>query len=248
MKVRFSDLPKILLFNFSKILIINFCIFFCQSADSASPANTPQIRCDQIPQNDLQVGDLIFSEIDNFLYRRVARASGGWVSHVGIIHQDADKNWVVYESRPPLSVRTPLCDFVERNSEGRIALSRLNDRKIIGPLQEKQMQESAERRLKKRYDLWFNYDSRKSTFCSKFVDAVFKESIGIDVGSIEALDRLFKNIENSATAVGDVKFWKTWFFGRIPWKQRTLSPQSQLEDPDFHVWFDSKNLAPINFN
>jgi hypothetical protein len=199
------------------------------------------LHCDSIRPESLRVGDLIFSEVDNFLYRRVARASGGWTSHVGIIHQGAQKNWVVYESRPPLSARTPFCDFIKRNSAGRIALSRINESNRIGQLEEKRIQDGAEKRLKKRYDLWFNYDSTKTTFCSKFVDVIFRESLGLPVGKIEPLETLFKNIEGGAGASGDLRFWKAWFLGSIPWKQRTLSPQSQFDDPNFHVWFDSKN-------
>jgi hypothetical protein len=231
------------MFMLQWLLVLAWMLFTVPGVAVVPQSSLPG-ACEILLSQNLRSGDLIFSEVDNFLYRRVARVSGGWTSHVGIIMRDVDHRWVVYESRPPYSSKTPLCDFVSRNAAGRIVISRYEFADNIGRAEEQRLRESAEKRMHIRYDLWFDLDSRKSTFCSKFVNDVFKEALGIEIGRIESLQELLSNIANSSSRAKDLKFWKAWFLGRIPWKQRTLSPQSQLDDRHFRIWFDSRPNAP----
>jgi hypothetical protein len=220
-------------------------LFFAAATQAASPDNEIETEdistplCEELrPQ--LKEGDLIFTEIDNFLYRRVARVSGGWTSHVGVVFEEKGYGWTVYESRPPKVTRTPFCKFVTR-SPGRFALSRWNHSEELDAATIQKMKKIGMGQMKRPYDLWFNYDSRKTTFCSKFVDSIYQGATGERVGTLETLKDLLSNIEETPFGLKDLKFWRYWFFGKIPWEQRTLSPQSQFEDSDFHAWFDSAN-------
>jgi hypothetical protein len=199
-----------------------------------------KILCSDIPENDLHVGDLIFARIDNFLYRRVARVSGGWTSHVGIVLKDDDGRWVVFQSRPVYSQKTPFCAFVKHYSKTRIAIARYKQPGEFFPDEQRRLLAAAKKRLHVRYDLHFNLEARKTTFCSKFVDEIYFEALGIHIGKVEDFGDLLKNVENSPYLKGDMKFWNRWFWGKIPWDQKTLTPNTQLNDPNFHVWFDSE--------
>jgi hypothetical protein len=75
------------------------------------------------------------------------------------------------------------------------------------------------------YHLGFNYDSRRM-FCSKFVHEVFREALGVEIGTVQTFGELLECKPDQALG-----FWKLWFFGRIPWTRRTVTPASQLASP-----------------
>jgi hypothetical protein len=49
----------------------------------------------------LKPGDILFTSIPNFLYRRVAQTTGSVTSHVGIAFYEQDAGWLVAESAVP---------------------------------------------------------------------------------------------------------------------------------------------------
>ncbi|MEO6875519.1 MAG: hypothetical protein ABI222_11940, partial [Opitutaceae bacterium] len=59
-----------------------------------------------------------------------------------------------------------------------------------------------------------------------FVYQVVLESSGEQLGKVETLRTLFA--QNSTLPVW---FWKIWYFGRIPWERKTITPESQLQSP-----------------
>ena len=184
---------------------------------------------------DLRDGDLVFIAIDNFLYRRVARATKGWTSHVGIVFKES-RDWVVYESTIPTARVTPLETFIDRSTAGTFAVRRLAAG--LSEIDARALRREAERHLGKLYHLGFDLDSRRQ-FCSKLVYQSYLDAVGIEVGRVEtARDLVTANPQESLT------FWRLWFLGRIPWSRRVITPQSQYEDPNFYTVFEQiPNLA-----
>lgn len=171
----------------------------------------------------LQSGDLIFIAIPNKLYRRVALATGSRASHVGIVFFDETKGWLVAESTIPFSKYTPLDKFLHRSDQGWLQIRRLKGG--LTKEQVKALKEACDARMGKLYHLGFRYESPRQ-FCSKLVYEVYRCAIGVQVGRLEQFGELLKNNPDVPLA-----FWRTWFFGFIPWLRLTVTPASQINSP-----------------
>lgn len=170
--------------------------------------------------NKLQIGDIVFICIDNFIFNHVAMATLSWVNHVGIIVGFKDNEYWVAESTIPFSKITPLSKFINRSKEGSFAISRL--KQPLNTEQKKSIVQASRKRMNIFYDTGFNLYSR-GQFCSRFVYEVIKEATNIEVGDIEDFKTLLnKNPEHS------LNFWRIWFLGLIPWARLTVTPASQL--------------------
>jgi uncharacterized protein YycO len=186
---------------------------------------------------DLQIGDIVFIRVANFLYRRVAEATNSWTSHVGMIHSERNGVWQVAESTVPFSKLTRLDKFIKRTESHKLSVKRLVDQLTADD--RKKLQSAAEKRLGKLYHLGFNHDSEKM-YCSKFVYEVYKEALGVEIGEIETFKALIsKRPDLSQT------FWKIWFFGNIPWQRRTLSPGSQYSSDLLTTVYENLSGSPI---
>ena len=87
-------------------------------------------------------------------------------------------------------------------------------------------------RIGRLYDTGFNLRSRRQ-FCSRFVREVLQESTGVVVGEITTFrDLLERNPETN------LRLWKTWFFGRIPWERTTVTPGSLYTSASLTIVFD----------
>lgn len=169
-------------------------------------------------------GDLIFIDIPNILFRRVAMATQSWTSHVGIVLKSDDGKWIVAESAVPFSRETSLCKFLKKSSKYKFEIRRLS--RSLDESKIATMRDTAKSLLGKFYDFGFNFDSEKM-FCSKFVYLIY-QSVGIEVGEVQSFQKLIaENPESSLT------FWKFWFLGKIPGDRRTVTPASQLIDSKF---------------
>ncbi len=182
---------------------------------------------------NLKAGDIVFISIPNFLYRRVARTTSSWTSHVGMVHSRQNGQWIIAESAVPFCKMTPLKDFLDRSENGMFAVRRLKNE--LSEYDISRLQAAAGKRMKRLYHFGFKYESKRQ-FCSKFVFEVFKEALDIEVGHLESFrDLLNKNPHVSQT------FWKLWFFGFIPWNRLTVTPASQLECPRLETIFEVLN-------
>lgn len=170
----------------------------------------------------LQDGDIIFTSIPNTLYQSVEKASNSPTSHVGIIF-NINGQWMVAESRVPISCYTPLADFIRRSKEGWFSIKRVNRHFSSGDISK--LRTACDLMIGKLYHLGFNYQSNRQ-FCSKFVYDAYQKSLGISVGKLQTLKQLLDaNPDMSQT------FWRVWYFGFIPWNRLTVTPGSQFEDP-----------------
>ena len=170
-----------------------------------------------------QPGDIIFIRISNFLYRRVAAVTGSWTSHVGMIYSKTDSECLVAESAVPLSKLCPLDKFISRSENNQFGLKRLN--KNLLPDQVEALKLSADERLGKLYHLGFKYDSPR-LYCSKFIYDIYKEVLDLEIGKIETMQDLLNSNPNTPQL-----FWKLWYRGKIPWRQRIITPASQYDSP-----------------
>jgi hypothetical protein len=110
--------------------------------------------------------------------------------------------------------------FLERSEHGRYTVTRLTI-----PLNDQQREvllAAAARRMHTLYDTGFNMSSRRQ-FCSRFVHEVIEEATSIQLGEVETFRTLLQ--ENSDPSL---TFWRFWYFGRIPWQRRTVTPASLL--------------------
>ncbi|MCW8884216.1 MAG: YiiX/YebB-like N1pC/P60 family cysteine hydrolase [Motiliproteus sp.] len=180
--------------------------------------------------SQLRNGDILFISINAFLYKQVAKGTGSWCSHVGFAIEE-NGHWYVLESKVPRVKKTPLRDFIGRTCNGEVAVRRL--KKELTQDQIKGLQTAAEERMGQWYHLGFNYDSPRQ-YCSKFVHQVYKQALGVKLGELQTLEVL---LEENPQA--NVTFWRVWYFGMIPWQRRTVTPASQLVDPQLETIFST---------
>jgi hypothetical protein len=186
-------------------------------------------------ESGLQVGDIVFTRIDGLPFRQVADATGTWTNHVGIV---VGFNWlgpIVAESRVPLSRRTRFRRFVQRSAGGRVAILRLP--RMLTEEEAAMLRRSMRRRLGRLYDTGFNMRSRRQ-FCSRFVREVLQESTGEAIGEVQTFREL---LERNPAA--DLRLWKLWYFGRIPWDRTTVTPGSLYSCRSLRTVFDG-TVAP----
>lgn len=175
-------------------------------------------------QLGLQSGDLIFTSINNFLYRQVARTTRSRTSHVGIIFRDEQQGWLVAESAVPRSRFTTLNKFIARSDHGWYVIRR--HRGGLSASQAERLRQLCRERCGQWYHLGFNYDSRL-TYCSKYAHDAYRDALGLEVGQFETFGELLQN--NPAAPVW---FWRIWFFGSVPWERKTITPASLMNSPE----------------
>jgi len=184
--------------------------------------------------SSLAVGDIVFVHIDALFFSKVARDTGSWTNHVGIVTDISNGEPIICESTVPFSKRTKLSRFIARSKDRRVTVKRLSH--PMNQAQQAAIQKSAKKRLYRLYDGGFNLASRKQ-FCSRFVYEVVKESLDIELGKVQTLRTLLDENPDA-----DMRFWRLWYFGRIPWERKTVTPASQLNDPQMETVFEG-NLA-----
>jgi len=168
----------------------------------------------------LQSGDIVFISVRSPVYKQIAKTCRSWDSHVGIIFRESDGELRVAESRVPFCSYTTLDKFLGRSAGGVFAIRRVNGG--LTPEQAGQLRADADRRMGRVYHLGFDFDSPRE-FCSKFVYGVYRAALGMEVGRLETFQELL-----SSNPQAPIRFWRWWFFGRIPWHRRTVTPTSLL--------------------
>ncbi len=178
----------------------------------------------------LRVGDLVFTRIQGYPFSEIAHATNTWTNHVGIVTASGSNGAVIAESRIPISCSTSFRNFVGRSSQGRVAVLRLPWRLSMQEIS--RLRAAAGRRMGDLYDTGFNLRSRRQ-FCSRFVREVLEESTGATLGEVMTLGELLAR--NPGT---NLRLWKAWYFGRIPWERTTITPASLYESSALSVVFD----------
>jgi hypothetical protein len=203
------------------------CILFSGVSATPARATLDDEAYKAVIASSPEIGDIVFTRIGGPIFANVSATTQSWTSHVGIIVDRQDGDWIVAESGIPFVRKTPLRKFLDRSQDRMFSIRRLR----IPPTadQKRAMLIFADSQIGKPYSLGFDLESR-NTFCSKFVhDDVFvctQQSIG----EVETFNHLLHRNPNAP-----LWFWKAWFFGRIPWDRRTITPASELESPLLQV-------------
>lgn len=179
-------------------------------------------------------GDIVFTCIGSTLFKQVSAASSCWSNHVGVIIGHNGEDYIVAESRIPLSTTTTLQRFIDRSSQRRYAV-----RRVSGGLSDEQqaaLTAQVPGRLHRLYHTGFDYNSSRQ-FCSKFVFDIYKEGPGISVGRVKTFKALLEN--NPGAKLG---FWTLWFLGNIPWERETVTPESLWSHPGLDLIYNSHAL------
>jgi len=198
------------------------------SDDEAAPAlaSEPVARL----ARSLKVGDIVFTRIGAYPFRKVAEATGTWTNHVGIVLDASGPEPVIGESRFPFSGSTTLARFVARSAGGRVAVMRLPT--PLTSAQQIAIVAAAAQREHVFYDTGFDSHSHRQ-FCSRYVREVLQQGAGVDVGRVETFQQLLASAPQA-----DTGFWRAWYFGSIPWERETVTPASVLHTPGLKTIFD----------
>ncbi|MCO4157026.1 YebB family permuted papain-like enzyme [Citrobacter amalonaticus] len=180
-----------------------------------------------------ETGDIVFTCIGAALFGQISTASQCWSNHVGIIIGHNGEDYLVAESRVPLSTVTTLSLFIQRSAEQRYAVRRLRGGLTVE--QKLAIMEHIPARLNKFYHTGFKYESSRQ-FCSKFVFDIYKEALCIPIGDVETFEELLNSNPNAK-----LTFWKLWFLGSIPWERKTVTPASLWQHPNL-VLVNSQNI------
>lgn len=205
------------------------------AATAPADEQSPRDRLSAIElATQLRVGDVVFTRIGAYPFRKVAAATGSWSNHVGIVVNTSGPQPVVGESRFPISGTTTLARFMARSEGCRVAVARLAQ--PLTASQQQALPVAAARRSGIFYDSGFDLHSRRQ-FCSRYVREVLFEATGTEVGDVESFEDLFARRSGD-----DLAFWRAWYFGVIPWQRQTVTPASLLQSPRLHVIFDGAVL------
>lgn len=183
-----------------------------------------------------EIGDIVFTCIGAALFGQISTASQCWSNHVGIIIGHNGEDYLVAESRVPLSTVTTLSLFIQRSAEQRYAVRRLRGGLTVE--QKLAIMEQVPARLNKFYHTGFKYESSRQ-FCSKFVFDIYKEALSIQIGDVETFEQLLHSNPNAK-----LTFWKLWFLGSIPWERKTVTPASLWHHPNL-LLVDSQGINTL---
>ncbi|MCX7087069.1 MAG: YiiX/YebB-like N1pC/P60 family cysteine hydrolase [Methylococcales bacterium] len=185
----------------------------------------------------LESGDILFTSIPNFLYRRVAQLTGSPTSHVGIAFYDTEAGWLVAESAVPTVRYSPIANFISRSDKGWLVVRRMPGGLSLD--QVTALRKECDIRMGKLYHLGFHYLSSRQ-FCSKFVYDTYLTTFGIKIGVLES----FRTLLNSQPDT-PLLFWRLWFLGRIPWGRLTVTPASQMRSDKLTTVWESPHSSNL---
>ncbi|MBJ9755631.1 YebB family permuted papain-like enzyme [Burkholderia cepacia] len=182
-----------------------------------------------------EIGDIVFIRVTVRPFLEVANATRSWTNHVGIVVGERDGEPLVAESTFPLSRVTTMSRFLARSDRGACVIARL--KQPLDAEQRRRLVDAAMRRTGVVYDTGFDLASRRQ-FCSRFVREVVRDATQIVLGDVETFDTLLRR--NPGHPLG---FWRIWYFGRIPWQRRTVTPASLLESDALRVVADTRGCV-----
>ena len=221
------------LVRFEEWLFENLVAAFAQARNPAADERpAAALAAEPVAElaRSLQVGDIVFTRIGAYPFRKVSEATGTWTNHVGIVLDVSGPEPTIGESRFPFSGTTTLSRFVARSAGSRVAVMRLPE-----PLTEAQQAaivDAANQRRHVFYDTGFDAHSHRQ-FCSRYVREVLQQGAGVEVGRVETFRQLLASAPQA-----DLGFWRAWYFGSIPWQRETVTPASVLHTPGLKTVFD----------
>jgi Permuted papain-like amidase enzyme, YaeF/YiiX, C92 family len=224
-----TQMTQLNIHRLPQALMLSATLFSASTWSAQQAAPTDHIKLGELA-GQLQVGDVVFIRIPRAPFTKVADTTASWTNHVGIVSDVSGKEPLIAESHVPLSGETRLSKFVQRSDHGRVAVTRLVN--SLDAQQQLKLKKAVVARNGILYDTGFDLHSKRQ-FCSRYVREVVDEASGVKLGQVESFATLLKRNPNA-----DQLFWKTWYFGNIPWQRETVTPASLLNDSGLHVVFD----------
>ena len=207
--------------NYRKFLAVACGFFFAIAATSR--AELDDRTYGKVVASKPAIGDIVFTRIGGPIFTQVATTTQSWTSHVGIIVDYENGDWIVAESGIPFVRKTPLRKFLDRSEGKEFSIRRLKTE--LTTEQKYAILRFADSQMGKVYSLGFNLQSQ-NTFCSKFVHDAVYEGTRQSIGEVETFEHLLHRNPDAP-----LWFWRAWFFGFIPWQRMTITPASELQSP-----------------
>lgn len=207
--------------NYRKFLAVACGFFFAIAATSR--AELDDRTYGNVVASKPAIGDIVFTRIGGPIFTQVATTTQSWTSHVGIIVDYENGDWIVAESGIPFVRKTPLRKFLDRSEGKEFSIRRLKTE--LTTEQKYAILRFADSQMGKVYSLGFNLQSQ-NTFCSKFVHDAVYEGTRQSIGEVETFEHLLHRNPDAP-----LWFWRAWFFGFIPWQRMTITPASELQSP-----------------
>lgn len=217
---------KILIF-----ILINFFLISCNSAEdnhAQKPSSQQSSPKQQNIKQTFQNGDLIFHTSQSSQSKAIQIATNSKFSHMGIIFQEAGKNYV-FEAVQPVKI-TKLEEWIKRGQNGEYIVKRLkNSEQYLTKEGIQKMKLIGSKYLGKDYDLRFEWSDDKM-YCSELVWKIYKEAFNIRIGELEK----FKDFDLSNPIVKNKV--KERYGDKIPQNELVITPDKM---------FKSKKLIQI---
>jgi uncharacterized protein YycO len=173
--------------------------------------------------SNLHEADVVFQDSPSAQSRAIKEATHSRFSHVGLVHFEKGQAFVV-EAVGPVK-RTPLAAWIARGQGGHFTVMRLKEATDGLPADALPKFAAAEARFAGRpYDFSFEWSDDR-LYCSELVWKVYKEALGVELGSLQRLGDL-----DLTSAVVRAKL-RERYGAHVPLDQPVISPGAIAASP-----------------
>lgn len=139
-----------------------------------------------------QNGDLIFQTSMSSQSKAIQLATNSRYSHVGLLYQQNDGNWCVYEAVATVRC-TDLTTWIARGRDQHYVVKRLrNAAQHLTPDRLRAMRKAGERHVGTPYDIQFKWDNERY-YCSELVWKLYHDATGIELAPLVTLKDMALN-------------------------------------------------------
>lgn len=139
----------------------------------------------------------------------------------------------VVEAWTPVAKRTPLSEFLARDSGKYIQLRLKPEYRSKQVIDE--VVKVADSYVGREYDYHFE-ESEDKIYCSELIYKAYDKGAGIPAGKIQKISDFDKKVAEA--------YWREHFNGKIPWERNVISPAGLLMTDKFDVLYSG--YSPIN--
>lgn len=176
----------------------------------------------------IQSGDIIFHITKTDQSEAVRVLTGSKYTHVGVIMQDNDGYYNVFETADRVR-QIPLKNFIDRGEGAKFTVMRVKD---FTPADKKPLKEAMKKFMNKPYDYYFQWSSDE-LYSSEFVYKVFEEAMGIKLGEFTN----FGDFDLTTTEVKD--YLDVRFPQGFDKNEPVLSPEALSKSPNLQLMYSN---------
>ena len=172
-----------ILHRFWPLLVGLWLLTACQQpeySDALGPANPDAEEAEMLLQN----GDLIFQTSLSNQSHAIQLATKSPYSHVGLLYEQADGSWCVYEAVSTVRC-TDLDQWIKRGKDNHYVVKRLRQaEKILTPAKLQAMKKAGQQYMGTKYDLKFKWNNNRF-YCSELVWKLYHDATGLELAAVE---------------------------------------------------------------